>query len=98
MKLILDLKLHFLSNFDKLNQKALKRHFNNIRKFYLFIPNENLIKIYDEINNNKILKEIYELNFLINFNKKSEYINEIKKLKKENDNLFLGISNEKFKM
>jgi len=98
IKLILDLKLHFLSNFDKLNLKALKRLVNIMRKFYIFISNEDLRKIYENINKDKILKEIYENYFLINFNKKSEYINQIKKLKNENNDLLLGISYEKFKM
>ena len=98
IKLILDLKLHFYIFVDKLKFKSLKQSIRTMQKFYTTIENEDLRKFSEKINKNKILEDIYRDNFLMNFKKKSEYKNELKKIKNDNNDLLSGISLNKFEM
>lgn len=100
LKLVLDLRLHFYLNYDKLNLKAINYTLKVMKAFYSFVPNETLKNIYEKLKDDKVLKKYYaaEENFLLNFSKKSNYILELKRIKAENNNLLQGIDYEKFYM
>lgn len=98
IKLVLDLKLHFYLNFDKLNLKGIYNILKTMKVFYRFVSNENIRKIHEKLKEDKLFKKYYQENILLNFSKKSNYFLEIKKLKTEYKDLFGGIDIQKFYM
>ncbi len=96
IKLILDLKLHYHSHFDKLNLSILNSIFIIMKEFYKNNNNEKLRNLYDKIKEDKIFKKYYNNDKLYNFPKKSNYFSQLKKIRNYNKDLFGGIEFSKF--
>jgi len=98
VKLVLDLKLHFYLNFDKLNLKVINLILKVMKAFYNFVPNETLRKLNEKLKDDKIFKKYYYESVLFNFPKKSNYFLEMKKMKSQLNDLLGGIEYRKFYM
>lgn len=96
VKLVLDLKLHYYMNYDKMNLKVLNSIIFVLKEFYKSITNEKLRNLYEKIKEDKVLKKFYCDDKLLNLPKKANYISELKKLKNYNNELFGGIDYQKF--
>lgn len=98
VKLVLDLRLHYFLNFDKLNLKAINSVIRAMKAFYKFVPNETLKNLHEKLKEDKVLKKYYNEGDLHNFPKKSNYFVELKRIKADNNDLFGGIEYQKFYM
>jgi len=97
LKLFLDLKLHFLLNFDKMNLKAINNLIYVTKIFYRFVNNGSLKILYEKLKEDKVLKKFYvDENKMLNFSKKSHYYSELKKIKNDSNDLFGGLDYDKF--
>lgn len=96
IKIILDIKVHYLLNIERLAYKTLTNWLNVSFIFYHEISQDNLIKIYEKINKDRDIINFYTGKMLKNYIKKQTYFWELKKIKNNSKDLLAGLDNHNF--
>lgn len=96
IKVLIDLKLHYLLNIEKLDSISLRSSVNLGRMFYQFISEENLKSIYEKIKQDKNMKNFYKRDKLKNYSKKNVYSSQLRKIINRNKDLLNGLDINKF--